>query len=223
MRNFVCGLDIGQRQDYTAFVVIEKVCEVHKISSRTSVGASTTKILNLDVGEAKRFELGTSYTNIVDSVFTAMKDLQFKDGEEKPVLVVDATNNAAIVDLINQKFKEDRRFKVVPVIITAGGQSSEEKNVYKVPKIELIQRTQLALEQGKLRFAEGMKYLDIFTNELENYNVKIVDSGSEFYDARSGEHDDLVLALSLAIWWCMRNGYEYYHRGIEPIVMGHPY
>ncbi len=216
MGYYVCGLDIGQRQDYTAFVVIGKKCEVHKISSR-SIGESTTKILNLDVGEAKRFELGTSYTNIVDFVFTAMKGLQFKDGEDKPVLVVDATNNAAIVDLINQKFKEDRRFKVVPVIITAGGQSSEEKNVYKVPKIELIQRTLLALEQGKLRFSEKMKYLDVFKNELGDYQGLTTESGKEVYSPRSGEHDDLVLALSMATWWCVKNGYETYHRGIEPI------
>jgi hypothetical protein len=44
-------------------------------------------------------------------------------------------------------------------------------------------------------------------NELLSYQVQISDAGHDSYNARSGAHDDLVLAVSLAAWGARKAGY----------------
>ncbi|NTU60725.1 MAG: hypothetical protein HGA95_00090 [Caldiserica bacterium] len=219
MPEYICGLDLGQRQDYTAFVVLEIISTKDDIrasvqkrrngdGSITEIhnGGSTTKhIVNLDVREAVRFTLGTPYTEIVNTVLNAMAMLE--PGRDDHKLVIDATNNTAVVDYLKQEHTTRRcRFEILPVSITAGGSVNYDNGMYKVPKIQLIQQTQLAFEQKILRFAQGMEYLDLLTGELENYQVTISDTGSEIYNARSREHDDLVLALALPVWYALKDG-----------------
>ena len=39
-----------------------------------------------------------------------------------------------------------------------------------------------------------------FVAELEAFRVTLTAKGRDTYAARSGEHDDLVLAVALAVW-----------------------
>jgi hypothetical protein len=42
-------------------------------------------------------------------------------------------------------------------------------------------------------------------DEMQNFNRRRSEaSGRESYNARSGKHDDLVLAVGLAMWWATR-------------------
>lgn len=219
MPEYICGLDLGQRQDYTAFVVLEVISErtetrehierrFNDFGSVTEMhhgGTSSKHIENLDVKEAVRFALGTPYTEIVSMVLDAMSKLE--SGKEDHELVIDATNNTALVDYLRQEHGARRcNFRIEPVTITGGGASGFEKGMHKVPKIQLIQQTQLALEQKILRFAQELEHLGTLVKELENYQVSISDTGSEIYNARSNEHDDLVLALALPVWYALKDG-----------------
>jgi hypothetical protein len=40
----------------------------------------------------------------------------------------------------------------------------------------------------------------ILIRELQNYQVKVTPAANEVFNAREGEHDDLLLALALAAW-----------------------
>jgi hypothetical protein len=45
------------------------------------------------------------------------------------------------------------------------------------------------------------------TRELESFQVKITESAHDTYGAwREGAHDDLVLAVALALWACVHYG-----------------
>ncbi len=49
--------------------------------------------------------------------------------------------------------------------------------------------------------AEAMRH------ELETFSINISDSGVASFSARGAKaHDDLVLALAIAIWWLTRRG-----------------
>ncbi len=41
---------------------------------------------------------------------------------------------------------------------------------------------------------------ETLVRELADYRVKISASGHDSYDAREGQHDDLILAVALAAW-----------------------
>jgi hypothetical protein len=45
-----------------------------------------------------------------------------------------------------------------------------------------------------------MRHTDALINELQAYRHSTTEHGNDTYAAAGGEHDDLVIALSLALW-----------------------
>jgi hypothetical protein len=62
------------------------------------------------------------------------------------------------------------------------------------------ERLQVALESGSLMVARGMPAGDAFLREMKAFGVLIGTSGRARFEARGQEHDDLVLAVALALW-----------------------
>jgi hypothetical protein len=59
----------------------------------------------------------------------------------------------------------------------------------------------VALQTGKLRIANGMKHANDLRQELLDFQVRYGRAGHERYEARhSAVHDDLTVALMLALW-----------------------
>jgi len=50
--------------------------------------------------------------------------------------------------------------------------------------------------------------------ELEDFRATVTDSGRWTFGARSGAHDDLVLALALALWRASRRAPMYIHPSV---------
>ena len=70
-----------------------------------------------------------------------------------------------------------------------------------MPTRDLVTGLQVRLEKEELRIPEVLDVARTLVTELMNMKVRISDSGHDAYGAfRSGEHDDLVLALGLACW-----------------------
>ena len=83
------------------------------------------------------------------------------------------------------------------------------------------------LQEGRLEIPAGMPLAKTLVRELAEMRVKALPNGYEQFGARQGEHDDLVLALSMACWraakvhpglvgdggqW-RREGVEFYGKG----------
>ena len=62
---------------------------------------------------------------------------------------------------------------------------------------------QVTLQGQRLRFAEALPFPPVLTQELLNFRVKIDPATAhDSYSAwRERDHDDLVLALALAVGW----------------------
>ncbi len=148
------------------------------------------------VRHLERLPLGTPYPEVAWRVLRLMRTPPLRDNA---VLAVDATGvGRAVVDQLKA---HGLSFK--SVVITAGYKQSRDGDTYRVPKKDLIARPQVLLQEGnrRLKIAPSLPEAGTLVEELLNYRHKITDAGSDTYGAwREGQHDDLLLALCLAVW-----------------------
>jgi hypothetical protein len=192
----VIGQDLGQAADYTATSAIEINTEQVENDSRGNPQFDTY----YDVRHLQRFELNTSYPDIVKVTTKMMKTPQLIDN---CVLVPDATGvGRPVVDLYRGE-----KIHMTPVVITFSGDASVdmETGYWHVPKKELISNLQILFGNHRLRFANGLRDKDVVIKELMNFKVKITSKANDTYEAwREGDHDDLVLSIALACWWATK-------------------
>jgi hypothetical protein len=70
-----------------------------------------------------------------------------------------------------------------------------------VPKATLVSQLVARLHCGELAVHESLKNWAILRRELLNFRPETTRTGVETWNARSGEHDDCVLSLAMAIWY----------------------
>jgi hypothetical protein len=71
-----------------------------------------------------------------------------------------------------------------------------------VPKKDLVTCLVGLLEERRLKVAREVTETRKLVNELLNFKLQITPAANVVYGAwRSGQHDDPVLAVSLACWW----------------------
>ncbi len=58
-----------------------------------------------------------------------------------------------------------------------------------------------AFENGRLKIARGLPLAGALMGELQAYRVRFTAKGRATFAAHSGEHDDLVMAVALAVWF----------------------
>jgi hypothetical protein len=75
-----------------------------------------------------------------------------------------------------------------------------------VPKKDLVGAVQAALQSRRLRLAESLPLTPTLARELETFRIKITGERNDTYPSwRERPHDDLVLALALALWYGERH------------------
>ena len=191
--DFFVGLDLGQSQDFTALAVVERA-ECAGAWDGAAFAYLTESAVRLR--HMERVPLGTTYPEVVARVGRVMRSAALAKGRRH--LVVDATGvGQPVVDLLEQ---EDLPCKIWPVTITGGVSEGLSKTTYRVPKRDLIIGLQVRLQAGELQIAAGLKEGAALARELGDMRVQMSSGGREKYGARSGEHDDLVLAVALACW-----------------------
>lgn len=66
---------------------------------------------------------------------------------------------------------------------------------------------QAALGQRRLRVAPELEHAETLAREMEAFRVKVTaDRNETFASWRERDHDDILLALALAVWWGERLG-----------------
>jgi phage FluMu gp28-like protein len=185
MRQHFVGVDLGQSSDPTAIAVVENVGGV------------------LHCGHLERVPLGTTYPRIVERVAAIMGRLPFT-----AELAIDATGvGRPVADMFDQA-----NLDFVGVLISGGSSESTLDSGYvSVPKGTLVSHVQAALHSGALKIHADLPETPTLLNELRNFRVSFSAVGNMTFSARSGKHDDIVLALALAVWLARR------HSGQESI------
>ncbi|MGY0799055.1 hypothetical protein ACW7G0_08390 [Lysobacter sp. A286] len=90
------------------------------------------------------------------------------------------------------------------VVITGGRETSSTTAGWSVPKGELVSKLQALLHAGELRIASTLPDAPVLLRELQDFRVRFTESGNATFNAREGAHDDLVLALALAVFGLSR-------------------
>jgi hypothetical protein len=126
----------------------------------------------------------------------------------RSVLAVDGTGvGRAVVDLLREEgFQLNLDF--YPVLIHGGDREHLDKGFWRVPKRDLVFGAQAALQTERLKFAAGMDNLDTLVQELRDFRVKInpATAHDSYSHWRENAHDDLVLAVALAVWAASKAG-----------------
>lgn len=77
-----------------------------------------------------------------------------------------------------------------------------------VPKVELINALQLALQNELIEFAQGLdpECVKQLIHEFETFKEKATRlTGQKTYESwRESDHDDLVLSLAINVWWVLK-------------------
>lgn len=90
----------------------------------------------------------------------------------------------------------------IPTLITSGAASHWVESALAVPKAGLVSAMDTLLSFSRLWVAPDLLLWPVLAQELRDFRVKRTETGRETFAAgREGEHDDLVLSLSLACWW----------------------
>lgn len=186
---FFIGLDLGQAQDFTAFVVIER-------NNQEPAPEEQRQQLSYSVRHIERFALGTPYTRISKAMRQVISNPALSGGS---CLVVDATGvGKAVVDLLKQE-----GIPLKQVTITGGEKVSRDGGAFTVPKRDLVAMLQVLLQNKRLQIASNLPLSQVLVKELLDFRMKIDErTAHESFGAwREGTHDDLVLAVALAVWY----------------------
>jgi hypothetical protein len=178
MSDFTIGVDLGQSFDPTAIAVVRKL--------RPRVGEPIYQ-----VGHLERLPLQTPYPGVVSHVGRMLARLP--EGSE---LVLDYTGvGRPVYDLFMAK-----GMSPYGVSITSGNAVTKDKCHYSVPKLTLISTVQALLHDGRLKIQKHLPDVQVLVAELQDFRAEVTDSGYWRFGARAGKHDDLVLALAIALW-----------------------
>ncbi len=191
---FAVCVDLGQQADPTAIAVLETWTE--PTGDFNPVTWEYPKRRRHAVRWLERVPLGTSYVDVVRNIFSLVR--QWKQLGDC-VVVVDATGvGAAVLDMLKQASWSHCR--LVPVVFTAGERDTYHLDRWHVPKRDLIQGLAVVLEAAGLLIEPRLAESDALRRELQNIRWDISPSGRDLFSG-GREHDDLVIALSLGLWW----------------------
>ncbi|MGH7608316.1 MAG: hypothetical protein ACREOD_00005, partial [Candidatus Dormibacteria bacterium] len=93
------------------------------------------------------------------------------------------------------------------VIFTAAeSETQPEYSVHRVPKRDLVQSLEIVLQGHRVETVPDCPLQEDLRAELSAFDFSISASGHDRFEGARGSHDDLVMALCLAIWWGERSG-----------------
>jgi hypothetical protein len=98
----------------------------------------------------------------------------------------------------------------IGVTITGGvGWHRETARHWHVSKHLLVSTVQKFLSSEALGISARLSEAPTMRRELRNFRVKVSKSANEIYEAREGQHDDLVLSLAVALFAAEHPGWRF--------------
>ena len=210
----VMGVDPGQARDPCAVCVIEKCDGVIDNGSEWERHTSQTAALGLQQKAERwrcvhieRLKLGTRYGDITRHVASMLAD---------PKLKRDPDSNRSACDLvldfggIGRAVAEDMLdagLDPVCVNLTGGLETNwKRRHLYNVPKEEAVIQLDARIHHDRypLTFSKHLTEADALKQEIADFVRTVSGSGRMRYEARTGKHDDMVMALAISVWFLLR-------------------
>jgi hypothetical protein len=206
---YIAGLDVGQQADPSALTVLER-----DLWLRGNVVKS-----RYDARWLERFPLQTSYPAMARLVRDRLEKLG-----ERAILVVDVTGvGRGVVDLFREEWTtrdaatgervvRPGKPAIIAVTLLSSALRQPTAPVWDelhVAKRDVVMAFMLALQHQRFRAAKGLKEAEVLFKEGQNFQWKVSAAGNDQYGAwRDGQHDDLLLAVAIAVWWGEQHRYQ---------------
>jgi hypothetical protein len=177
---YFAGLDLGQACEHTALAVLGK---------RQSHGRTEYAVPHL-----QRWQPGTPYHGIATDVRRALATPELAGCH----LIIDRTGVGRAAASLFEALTDSVR----SVIVSAGHAVScgEDGSVH-LPKKELVAVLQVLLQGRRLQVASRLPLAETLVREMESFKATLSPAGSGLdLSWREREHDDLVLAVAVAVW-----------------------
>ena len=207
---YVLGCDVGKVVDPTAIAILEQKTPQEIVELTAKRKANWLRRIAEDVGfkvhmppvapiylvGLDRLPLGTKYPEQADFIVDLLSRPPLFENCE---LVVDATGvGIPFLDIL-----EERGLSPIGVTIHGGGNTTivDNDKRYRVAKADLIAVSQLALQMRAVATVDGLKLWTTLKREFLAYqHKKPANTTHDTFNAREGEHDDMVLAFAIAMW-----------------------
>lgn len=213
MDHFV-GVDLGKLTDPTALTVMARSLSVNALTGLPERSTRGDPLYRWEARALKRYNLGTPYLSIVADVLRICNRRELHPGVR---LVLDATGvGVAVTEMFTRALVDFPDVECHTISITAGEGFSAVSTLartnmvargqWRVSKIQLIGAIRECLESRRFKVSKDpvtgkpLEFAEVLVRELTNFREKITESANMTYEARQGQHDDLVLATCLPIW-----------------------
>ena len=179
----IVGVDVGQMKDYTAIITVDRDSSDDRYEIRS----------------IERPRLRTKYPKIIKRV-GEIRDYIAQQTGEIPEIRLDVTGVGRGL------FDEFTRCGVVTkaCTIVAGEESSIVEDSMEVElhigKRALVGRLNVLLEGRRIGYDKGSPLGKKLKEELHRFLIRVNKNATAIFEAQSGFHDDLVIALALAVW-----------------------
>lgn len=185
----ITALDLGQTFDFAALASL-KAAEEEKAEQ----GRKKERLYLCDA--LYQWKTETAYNKIIDDLGQLYERPEMIDTE----LAVDYGGPGRPV--IDEIRKQKIRCKLVPITITSGNQVTDGRGgARNVPKRVLATTLQLVYNSGRITTSNRLKWAKKLDEQLRTFTQKIRTQGVDSYEAlREVDHDDLVLAVAMAVW-----------------------
>ena len=194
MNEYIIGIDIAKKQDRTVIVIAQKARDY--LEDGRSI--SFMNVLDLQMIEKLSYPDLARYIKRLD----LNADLHGNND-----LLVDSTGvGEAVCDMM-----EDIGLSPIRVMFTGGDTSritgTRASNGFmtrmqvNVPKNELVDTLKIALQERRLRIAEGIPFEQDIRKQFSHFVGVMSKSKNMIYNNDSDDvHDDIVCAMSLVAW-----------------------
>src|SRR5215469_1189696 len=188
---------VYRRRELGVFLRDDRACPGRRFRKVHSMTPLPPPIFQ--VGHLERLPLGTAYPAIVAHVGRLMTKLP-----GRPELVIDYTGvGRPVFDMFVYS-----GISPVGVVITSGGAvETHHRMTWSVPKLTLVSRLQALLHEGRLKILRELTEAETLVRELQDFRCEFTAAGHLTFNARTGKHDDLVLALAIAVWRAHGGGF----------------
>ena len=225
---YMISADFGQTFDHTAVAVVERrlspvgaryqnyyIEQGGSRSGRRVYEVRQPVETSYDVIRLDRVPLRTSYAKVATGLVKLLKEFhrahtEADDYDGGPVTVGLAVDEGGVgkavrdilVKEVGESIERGRpRVHFLPVTVHGGTSTTTGQGWIHTPKRDLISAGLVAYQNGLLRVG-NLRHRDTLENELKNYRLKqnIATGHAAFEPLRSGQHDDLLFAVCLAVW-----------------------
>src|SRR6266404_1932484 len=196
VNRWILAADLGQANDPTAICVMNHLvvpCE-EWIPNKKNETWRQARTEHFRVYHLERLPLNLAYPVQVARIGAILARPPLDAGCE---FAIDETGvGKAVGDIFDAAGLNPRR-----VTITAGLEPTmHDGRHWHVPKGALITNMEARFHTGELKIADTITDSPALKEELRDFQRKVSEAGRTTFNARSGAHDDLVLAVAIALW-----------------------